>query len=100
MEVQSFKPRKRHALKEWPSWVFNASWDNGPGSLRNRVHYVAVDLWQQQADDYNDSANVASSVQVANLRAVLDLLAPFWPRVRLVQQPSLQAARLFDAGSL
>ncbi|CAE8624348.1 unnamed protein product [Polarella glacialis] len=57
-------------------------------------------MWQHQAADYNESGNAASTTQLANLRSTLELLAPFWPSVRIVQQPSLVAARLFDPDSL
>lgn len=77
-----------------------AEWDNGPGTLAGRVSYYAVDLWQQQGADYNDTANVKPHTQVANLRAAMELLEPFWSSVRLLQEPSTAAAKRFEAGSV
>lgn len=100
--LRSRGPRRRQALQEWPSVVPEASptWVTGPGCLRGRVSYFAVDSWQQQGPEYNDSANVRGNTQLANLRAALDLFAPFWPSVNIIQQASGMAARLFAKRSL
>eukprot|EP00931_Biecheleriopsis_adriatica_P083701 TRINITY_DN57360_c0_g1_i1.p1 TRINITY_DN57360_c0_g1~~TRINITY_DN57360_c0_g1_i1.p1 ORF type:complete len:363 (+),score=61.95 TRINITY_DN57360_c0_g1_i1:58-1089(+) len=98
IEFRARRHRKRHALSMPQRLRLPSMTAAGPGSLKGRVQYTAVDLWQHQDADYNESANVASHTQVANMRAVMDLLAPFWPAVRITQQPSALAARLFDQG--
>lgn len=98
--LRSRRPREWHALQELPSEASPGTWATGPGCLRGQVRYVAVDLWQQQGAEYNESGNAGWNTQLTNLRSTLDLLAPFWPSVRIIQEESVRAARLFDAGSL
>mmetsp|Transcript_98930 Transcript_98930/g.317216 ORF Transcript_98930/g.317216 Transcript_98930/m.317216 type:complete len:335 (+) Transcript_98930:98-1102(+) len=97
---QARRQRRRHGLPEDLQVAPLTPWAGGPGCLKERVRYVAVDAWKQQGADYNDTANAPSNVQVVNLRATIDLLAPFWSAVQIVQQPSLSAVRLFEPGSL
>eukprot|EP00931_Biecheleriopsis_adriatica_P122738 TRINITY_DN97765_c0_g1_i1.p1 TRINITY_DN97765_c0_g1~~TRINITY_DN97765_c0_g1_i1.p1 ORF type:complete len:458 (+),score=92.19 TRINITY_DN97765_c0_g1_i1:40-1374(+) len=59
-----------------------------------------IDNWRQYDLYFEDGANLDSLGQVRNLQTSLVKVAPFWNKVRMVQVPSVQAARLFEDASL
>ena len=63
--------------------------------------FYLVDIWQPQSSEtYNDIANVATEVQISNLKDTIHQLSSHWNRIRIIQLLSSEASRLFDLESL
>jgi glycosyltransferase involved in cell wall biosynthesis len=58
-----------------------------------------VDIWQE-LEDYQDVTNAPAAEQAARLIRTVRNVALFWEKVRVIQERSERAARLFDDGSL
>jgi glycosyltransferase involved in cell wall biosynthesis len=58
-----------------------------------------VDIWQELGD-YWDVTNAPAAEQAARLIRTVKNVAPFWEKVRVIQERSERAAQFFDEGSL
>ena len=58
-----------------------------------------VDIWQE-LEDYQDVTNAPTAEQSARLMRTVRNVSLFWEKVRVIQERSERAARLFDDNSL
>jgi glycosyltransferase involved in cell wall biosynthesis len=58
-----------------------------------------VDIWQK-LEDYWDVTNAPTAEQAARMIRTVRNVSPFWEKVRVIQERSERAARLFDDNSL